>query len=104
MFPKIVPTGVPHVQLLPLYPSWLTSCAQCFAVPPSTVDDFVKDFEADWLLLTRKPFAMLKPREKAKCLAGVERLTRVVVNGTDVTLSVTSTGVVVLTGECLDSE
>ena len=54
--------------------------------------------------LTCKPFAMLKPGRKAERLALVERVTRALVNDSDVTLSSTTTGVVVLTGGCLDIE
>ena len=68
------------------------------------MNDVVKRFEADVLRLTRKLFAMLKPNGKAKRLALVECVTRALVNDSDVTLSVMSTGVVVLNGGCLDSE
>ena len=54
--------------------------------------------------LTCQPFAMLKPDGKAEPLALVERVTRALINDSNVTLSVTSTGVVVLTGGCLDNE
>ena len=53
------------------------------------------------LRLTRTPFAMLKPDGKAERLALVERVTRAPVNDSDVTLL---SGIVVLTGGCLDSE
>ena len=53
---------------------------------------------------THKPFAMLKPDRKVERLALMERVTRALVNDSDVTLSVTSTDVVVLTGRYLDSE
>ena len=89
---------------LPVYPSWLSSCPQCFVPPLPTMDDLVKRFEADVLRLTRKPLAMLKPDGKAARLALVERVTRALVNDSGVTLSVTSTDVVVRTGGCLDSE
>ena len=46
---------------------------------------------------------MLKRDGKAERLALVERVTRTLVNDSDVPLSVTSTGVVMLTGGCPDN-
>ena len=86
IFLKLVHGGVPDLQLLLVYPSWLTSGSQCFVLPPSTMDDLVKRFEADVLRLTRKAFAILKPHGKAECLPLVEHVTHTLVNDTDVTL------------------
>ena len=104
MFPKIVLGRGSDLQLLLVYPSWLTSYPKCSVLPPSTMDDLVKRFEADVLRLTRKPFAMLRPEGKVEHLTLVERVTRALDNDGDATLSVTSTGVVMLTCGCLDSE
>ena len=71
------------MQLLPIYPSWLTSCPRPFVLPPSPMDDLVKSFEADVLRLTRKPFAMLNPDGKAEHLALVERVTRALLNDSE---------------------
>ena len=68
------------------------------------MDDLVTRFEADVLRLTRKLFTMLKPDGKAKRLALVERVTCALVNDSDPTLPVMSTGVVVLPGGCLVNE
>ena len=73
-------------------------------MPPSTVDNFVKRFEVDVPMLPRKTFTMLKRDGKAYRLAQVDAVTRALINDSDVTVSVTFTGVVVLSGGCLDSE
>ena len=69
----------------------------------TTMEEAIKRFEADVHRLLRKPFAMLKCEAKAKHLALVECATRALVNGSDFSLPVISTGVVVLTGGGLDS-
>ena len=68
------------------------------------MDDLVKRVEAGVLRLMCKQFATLKPDGKAERLALVELVTRALVNDSDVTLSVMSTGVVMLSGGCLGSE
>ena len=104
LFLKIVPGRLPDLPHLVAAPSWHTSCPQTIYTTTTTMEDLVKRFDADVPRLTRKAFAMLKRDAKAEGLAMVERVTRVLVSDSDVSVSLTPKGVVVLTGGSMDSE